>query len=113
MELAANIRGLLTAQMAYHAAFDKYVEAAPWPRPKELLTAEAVTWPKGSQFDTLGWSPDGKVLGSYSLVVAADGAVLVNGWVDADGDGVPAHLVGRISRDGQQSIQPMTGQNVF
>ena len=92
VEIPGNIEGIKTAQLAYDASFDQFVAAQSWPRAPELLTQEAMLWPSGSSFDTIGWAPDGKVYGSYSVEVNHAGTdFTVHGWIDADGDGQPAH----------------------
>lgn len=92
-EVPANVAGIKTAQLAYDAAFDTFVPVPqPHPRPAERLDAEAVDWPSGSRFDTLGWSPDGPVRGTYWVEVRPDGEdFVVHGMIDDDGDGIPAH----------------------
>lgn len=88
---AAHVRGLRTAEMAYHAAFDAYLPMPVWPRPVAELTPEPVPWPEGSDYDILGWSPAEAVRGTFQIEVAVDGSdFTVHGWQDLDGDGVPA-----------------------
>ncbi|MFT5680196.1 MAG: hypothetical protein ACI8RZ_001102 [Myxococcota bacterium] len=89
---AEYLSGIRTAEMAYSAAFDAYYPAAVWPRPVEALTPDSVPWPSGSDFDSLGWSPDGAVRGTFQVEVSQDGSdFTAHGWQDLDGDGVPAH----------------------
>ena len=48
-------------------------------------------WLRGSAFDTLGWSPDGRVRGSYTVLVREDGRdFLIVGVGDMDADGQQA-----------------------
>jgi len=92
-EVPANVDGLRTAQRAYDAAFDAYVEIpTPVPRPISELGPEAVDWPWETGFDTLGWAPDGQVRGTYWVTTTPDGFE-VHGMIDIDGDGVPAHYM--------------------
>ena len=43
-------------------------------------------WPAGSNFDTLGWGPDGEVRGSYMVTTVSSTDFLVTGICDVDGD---------------------------
>ncbi len=83
-ECANYLKGIKTAQIAYDAAFDDYIECDSWPddTPGKSLRE----WPTGSNFDTLGWAPDGDVRGSYSVETESTDftARCVH---DADGDG--------------------------
>jgi hypothetical protein len=91
-QTAANVDGIRTAELAYEAAFDVFLPTGVWPRPVAELTPEAVPWPEGSDFDRLGWEPDGAVRGTFQVTVSQDGGdFTIHGWQDLDGDGVPAH----------------------
>ena len=63
-EVPGNVDGIKTAQIAYDAAFDKYIEVSSW-APSDDLTKTQRSWETGTDFDTLGWGPDGKVRGRY------------------------------------------------
>ena len=91
-EVSSNVDGIKTAQLAYDAQFDTFVRVEPHPVAVSELSPQLREWPEGSGFDTLGWGPDGRVRGTYSVEVTPDGSgFLVHGWIDEDGDGVPAH----------------------
>lgn len=94
-ELKLTIDAIKLQELAYDAAFDEFVEADPAPRAITALTPEAVAWVGNPGFDKLGWRPDGPIAGCYSVHVtrSEDGGAhfQVDGWLDADGDGVPAH----------------------
>ena len=91
-EVESNVDGIKTAQLAYDAGFDQFVAAGPHPVAVEGLDPEPRVWSAGSAFDTIGWAPDGKVRSTYQVEVSADGMDFrVHGWIDEDGDGVPAH----------------------
>jgi len=85
-ECASNMNGIKTAQIAYDAAFDDYIEASDWP--DSTPGTEARDWPTGSNFDTLGWAPDGKVMGTYSVHATSTTNFEVACRHDADGDGL-------------------------
>jgi hypothetical protein len=87
-ECARNVSGIRTAQIAYDAAFDKYVPVTK--TPNRVPDRNAVSWPSGTNFDTLGWGPDGKVRGVYWVDVKPDGTdFTAHGLCDVDGDGNP------------------------
>ncbi len=94
-EVAGNVNGLKTAELAYEAAFDQFVSVPLWPRPLAGLNGAAVRFEDPAvppEYQQIGWRPDGLVTGTYSVDVSADGVdFTVNGWQDLDGDGVPAH----------------------
>ena len=91
-EVPSNVNAIKTAQLAYDAAFDEFIPTSTRPRSIEMLDGEQHSWSSGSGFDTLGWSPDGNVRGTYKVEVAPGGRdFIVHGWIDVDGDGFPAH----------------------
>jgi len=91
-EVPANVNGIKTAEMAYDAAFDQFIEV-PVYHPSEYTMGEALRpWTAGSRFDTLGWSPDGQVRGSYKVNTITGSSAWgydfeVIGISDVDGDG--------------------------
>jgi type IV pilus assembly protein PilA len=86
-EVPGNVDGIKTAELAYDAAFDGYLALTPSPAgvPAKAQTAWTAS---GSQWSSLGWSPDGAVRGQY-------GATLVQCTQDtvAYGTGVPVFCV--------------------
>ncbi len=91
-EVPSNVDGIKTAELAYDAAFDEFVPTAPHPRRVQELTGDAVPWRNPTDFNTLGWSSDGDVRGTYWVDVPPDGSdFTVHGAVDIDGDGTVAH----------------------
>ena len=105
-----NVEAIRTAELAHFFALGAFLPAEIWPRAITALTPEPVAWADGSDFDALGWAPDGVVRGSFLVTVAEDGRDLtIHGWQDLDGDGIPAHWsatrtvgVARLSSDGVQ-----------
>jgi type IV pilus assembly protein PilA len=107
-EIPANVDGIKTAEIAYDAAFDQYIQQTGF-HPSASVGKAQATWTAGSAFDTIGWAPDGKVRGSYKLVSISSTDFLVTGISDVDGDGVQA------SYTAQKSINtvPTTTNNIY
>ena len=84
-EVPGNVDGIKTAQIAYDAAFDKYIEVSSW-APSDDLTKTQRSWETGTDFDTLGWGPDGKVRGRYKVTSKSSTDFLVTGDCDVDND---------------------------
>lgn len=94
-ELAPNVDGIKTSEQGYDAAYDQYLLASQHPAgtPGKTLA----DWAGGNVgFQKLGWKPDGKVRGRYSVTTTAPTAALpggdfvVTGIADVDGDGAQA-----------------------
>lgn len=93
-EVPGNVDGIKTAQMAYDAAFDTFINQATFV-PRTIAGAAAdkiqVDWTAtGTGFSTLGWAPDGKVRGAYKVASTSSTDFLVTGQCNVDGDGVIA-----------------------
>jgi prepilin-type N-terminal cleavage/methylation domain-containing protein len=87
-EIPSNVDGIKTSELAYEAAQDEYVSSggihpslssAP-------LNKQQRAWPSGTNFDTIGWSPDGNVRGSYLVNTISNTDFRVVGGSDIDGD---------------------------
>ncbi len=87
-EIPPNVDGIKTAEIAYEAAFDAFIDVAA--HPGTAPTKAAVTWAAGSGYDTLGWEPSGNVRGQYAVSGASSTDFLVTGTSDVDGDGTRA-----------------------
>lgn len=92
-EVPPNVDGIKTAEVAYDAAFDRFI-SQPEFVPEGPVGKQQRDWPAGTAFDTLGWAPDGRVRGSYRAVTLSCGSATckptdfrVYGISDADGDG--------------------------
>lgn len=84
-EVPSNVDGIKTAQLAYDAAFDTFIEAVDYPG--SVGKAQQVWDPSSSGgFLTLGWGPDGQVRGSYSVASLSSTDFRVIGYCDVDGD---------------------------
>jgi prepilin-type N-terminal cleavage/methylation domain-containing protein len=64
-----NARGIYDAMTAYMVATDAnyvaFFQTTPVPRDGALLDKKAVSWVTGTNFDPLGWKPDGDVRCNY------------------------------------------------
>jgi len=79
-------------------------------RVRHRLDGEQCSWSSGSTFDKLGWGPDGNVRGTDQVELDPNGYdFIVHGWIDADGDGFPAHYTAT------KSVNPVmvTPNNVY
>ena len=101
-EIPSNVDGIKTSQMAYDAAFDKFIQQTSF-YPSSALGKAQVTWTPGSNFDTLGWSPDGKVRGAYQVVSLNSTDFRVTGICDVDGDSSNASYTSQKSTNAAQT----------
>ena len=102
-ELPANVEGIRTAELAAYAASGAYIAVPELaPRPLDELDKLQVDWVEATAFDALGWRPDGRLRGTYSVELNDQGFV-VHGYIDVDGDGVPAYF--RATADEPASMQ--------
>jgi type IV pilus assembly protein PilA len=84
-EVPSNVDGIKTAELAYDAAFDGYLEATDFPG---TLTKGQNAWDEASSggFKTIGWKPDGAVRGSYQVTDVSSTDFKVTGICDVDDD---------------------------
>ena len=87
-EIPGNVDGIKTAEFAYEASFDAFVAATA--SPATVPGKPAVDFTDSGNFASIGWKPDGKVRGSYSVTGVTDMDFTVNGSCDVDGDGTTA-----------------------
>ena len=83
-EVPANVDGIKTAQIAYDASFDQFLTQSMYP--SSSVGKQQVAWTTGSNYDALGWAPDGQVRGAYELVTVSSTDFEVTGICDVDGD---------------------------
>jgi len=84
-EVPTNVDGIKTAEVAYDAAYDVWAEQpAFWP--DATPGKQARYWPGGSGFETMGWTPDGIVRGSYKVIATTAGDFMITGVCDVDGN---------------------------
>ncbi len=84
-EVPGNVDGIKTAEVAYEASYNAFVDLSANPgatskTPQAFNTGDA-TW------DAVGWEPDGLVRGNYQVSGSTNTDFLVTGNSDVDGDG--------------------------
>jgi type IV pilus assembly protein PilA len=98
-EVPSNVDGIKTAELAYDAAFDGYVEATVFPRASGALDKTPAAWDEASSggFRTIGWKPDGAVRGNYAVATPSTTDITVTGECDVDDDGSAAQYTATTS----------------
>ena len=85
-EVPSNVDGIKTAELAYDAAFDAFVQQTAW-IPTSGPDKIQYAWPSsGTGFATIGWAPDGNVRGQYTLQSNGTTGFTVSGRCDVDND---------------------------
>ena len=102
-EVVHNVVSIAHAQVAHQAENDDYVEVVNY-HPRSTPTKQAVPWTAGSDFDDLGWNPDGSVRAVYKTELPSNGFT-VTGETDVDGDGV--HAIYHLTYDARKK-SPIT-----
>ena len=94
-ECANNVLAIKKAEMAYDAEYNTFVTAVA--HPSTTPNKSPRDWGNGNtDFQKLGWHPDGKVRGTYSVATTAAGSstpggnFTVKGSCDVDADGTSA-----------------------
>ena len=95
-ELPTNVDAIRTAEKAYHAEWDVFTTVEACPPEWISIGREAVVWDASwdcySQFEHLGWMPDGMVRGRYQVTASNTGVSSTDDFkitaeADLDGDG--------------------------
>ena len=81
-----NIAALRTAEESYRAEFGNYVSAAP-AEGAEVPGATKAVFASSSGFDSLGWSPEGRVYFLYEITSTNGSMYTIDAQADIDGDG--------------------------
>lgn len=84
-ELLSNLQAIQTAQAAYESNFDIFVSANQYPTSPSSKGVKWVNKDAGG-FADLGWAPDGKIRGAYSVTTTSIDFTAI-GIGDIDGDG--------------------------
>ena len=93
-EVPLNVDGIRTAEIAYEISHNAFIQEI-IPQPRSVPNKEPAFWTEGSNFDDLGWAPDGAVRGLYSITTVpvsstSSGDFEVTGMCDVDFDTIPA-----------------------
>jgi type IV pilus assembly protein PilA len=109
-EAKTNLAAIRTAEEGYFAEFNNYVAAAS--TPGTSATQNKRVWSGGgiTQFDQLGWSPEGEVFFNYA--VNSSGASYTLGATgDLDGNGGPTSDYGYVhpAPGGVTGLAPVIG----
>ncbi len=96
-EVPVNVDGITTAHMAYDAAHDRFV-TVPGFVPSTAMNKKARAWPTTSNYQILGFRPDGAVRGSYYSPPFGTNGVDTVGRCDVDDDGVLTYFLSRIDQ---------------
>lgn len=91
-ELPTNLDAIRTAEKAYEHEWDAFTSAPARPTavPSKIQTAFGQSFGDGSNWDLLGWIPDGQVRGQYAVTAITGNSTAQNfsaiALSDIDGD---------------------------
>jgi prepilin-type N-terminal cleavage/methylation domain-containing protein len=94
-EVPLNVDGITNAELAYDAAHDIFV-SVPGYVPSTAMAKKTRAWPTTSNYQVLGFRPDGAVRGSYYSPLFGLNGVDTVGRCDVDDDGVLTYYTSRI-----------------
>jgi hypothetical protein len=83
-DLCKNVNGIRTAEIAYDAMYDGYLELPEWPQDPGAVTGKVPWGAAPEQWVTIAWTPDGSSQGVYQ-VKTTDTAFQVIGRAVAEG----------------------------
>lgn len=107
-EVPTTLKGIKSAQLAYDAEFDTFIDCDPYPYyPSKVF--QDWTMSESGGFSVLGWMPDGGVRGSYWVEVNGYDFT-ATGISDVDGDGIYATYVATKSMNPNS---PITSPDVY
>lgn len=96
-EALTHLQGIATTEDAYYAEHGSYV-SVPSPVPAALPGRVRLAWPSGTNFDVIGWAPEGDVIFHYMVSADATGSpgslnrFTVEARGDLDADGTPSYF---------------------
>ncbi|MFH1464190.1 MAG: prepilin-type N-terminal cleavage/methylation domain-containing protein [Pseudomonadota bacterium] len=111
-EVPPNVDGIKTAEIAYEAAFDTFVEQTD-EKPDATVNKIARAWNVADSggFAALGWEPSGTVRGAYSVSTPSTTNFVVTGYCDVDDDDDNATYTATKSISASLTLAAMT--NVY
>ncbi len=110
--LTRELSQVVTAQIGHHAVHGTFLGVPAAPRAVAELDAEAVPWSADESWAPLGFLPDDPFKGSYTVELNELGFI-AHGFMDADGDGVPAHMVVTWTPEGPTRPVLLTPDEVY
>jgi type IV pilus assembly protein PilA len=96
-EALTHLSGIARTEVAYYAEFGSYV-SVPSPVPAALPGRTRLAWPAGTNFDVIGWEPEGGVIFHYRIGADSTGApgsldrFTAEARADLDSDGVASYF---------------------
>jgi type II secretory pathway pseudopilin PulG len=94
-EVPLNVDGITTAHMAYDAAHDRFVFVTGYV-PNTTMNKKTRAWVTSSNYQILGFRPDGAVRGAYYSPAWGSNGVDTVGRCDVDADGAQTYYTSRI-----------------
>jgi prepilin-type N-terminal cleavage/methylation domain-containing protein len=94
-EVPLMVEGITTAEMAYDAAHDRFV-SVPGYVPNGTFNKKTRAWVTTSNYQVMGYRPDGAVRGGYYSPLFGVNGVDTVGRCDVDADGTPTYFTSRI-----------------
>jgi len=111
--LETELNAVVTAQIGHHAVHASFVQVPAAPRPVDALDARQVAWQADPAWDVLAFAPAAETTrGTYSVELTELG-FMAHGFMDADGDGVPAHMVVTWTPEGPTRPVLITPDSVY
>ena len=96
-EIPMNLDGMRSVEMGYHAEWDVFTSCSMLPVavPGRVAVPFGATMSTDHDWNQLGWVPDGRVYGQYSItasdLVGQLATFAADGFGDIDGDGNLSH----------------------
>jgi hypothetical protein len=111
-ELELGLSAVVTAEIGHQAVHQSFVAVPLAPRSVDELSPDKVPWVSEPPWNTLGYAPQDEQRGTYSVTLTETGFV-AHGWMDADGDGEPAHMIATWTPETGAVIERLTPGNVY
>lgn len=108
-EVPTNLSAIRTAEQAYFQEYDSYTNVAVAPRDESALNTAQADWTSPSDFNLLGWKPDGKPRGAYLVEGSSQTAFSAVGSCDVDDDSAIASFTG----DQNRKPTMVTANNIY
>lgn len=111
--LEQELNAVVTAEIGHHAVHETFVAVPPAPRAVEDLDGDAVPWAADPAWAPLAFDLGGEdTRGTYTVELNEIG-FMAHGFMDADSDGVPAHMVVTWTPEGPTPAVLLTSDGVY